>query len=275
MNAPSFAMICVAEVDKVFSRLSARVGLLVSVLLGFVMPFVLFWLVHSGMEVNGVPSDSYFDGTPTRPLVWALTLRNLLLVRVFLVVLGAQSLAGELGAHTLREDLLRPVARWKVLIAKWSAILAWDAVSLGLTFVAAALPSLLLLGTGGPWLAAVLACALNLACDAGVVAVVLALAVVSRSTVATVGGMLVGLMVDQAIGWGMYLGSMAGRSVGAAPLVVTALEQWPLLPSAAFSVWTFVLPGAEPTWSSVGALVAITVGALLVGAVRLERMDVP
>lgn len=275
MTGPSAALVVRAEIAKLFSRMSARVGLLVSLGLGALMPLMLLTLVHSGMSVNEIPADQYFDATATRPLVWALHLRNFIVIRAFLVVLGAQSTAGELASHTLREDLLRPVPRSTVLIAKWLAVLAWDAASLAVMALAAGVPSLLLFGASGPWVGVGLALLVNLLCDAGVVALVLAIAVLTRSVVATVAGVIVALVLERFVGWGMAGASMMAGLVGAPAWAVTLLEQHPLLPSAAFSVWTFTLPDVERTWQSAGSLAVITAACLAVALLRFRRMDVP
>lgn len=271
----SFGLIVLAETVKVFSRLSARVGLLMSIAVGASMPLLLWLFLNSGLMVNGIESEDYFAATPTDGISWALSARNLLLVRAFLVVLGAQAFAGELSARTLREALLRPVQRDAVVFAKWLSLLVWDAVSLGLTFVSAAGLGMLLLGLDGVWKDVLLATFVNLFCDAGVIAVVFAVGVLTRSTVATIAGLIVALVLDKALGMTMMLAAGIAGALETSPIVVSVLDSWPMLPSAAFGLWAGLLPDGVVDARSVASLLILTAGGLLVTMLALRRMEVP
>lgn len=270
-----FGLLVLAETTSVFSRLSARVGLLMSAAVGIAMPLMLYVMLNSGMVINGVDSTDYFAASATDGLSWGLTARNFLLVRAFLVVLGAQVIAGELSARTLRETLLRPVSRDAVVFAKWIALLAWDVVSLATTFVFGALFGVLTLELDGYWVDILLATALNLVCDAGLIAVVFAVGALTRSTVATIAGLLVAIMLDKMLGWGMMFASGVAEMLQSSPMVVKIVGSWPMLPSAAFNLWQTVLPDYEMDARSVASLVLLTAGGLLATMLRLRRMEVP
>lgn len=269
------ALVFQAELVKLMSRLSARVGLVLAFLLGVIPPLLTFLFVSQDPMVNGAAAQS-FEIDPTQILIAALYIRSFpVVMRAFLIILAAQSLAGEFGARTLREDLLRPVTRHGVFFAKFGALLVWDAFALLLTFVPCALIGLLAFGTGGPWLAVILAYALAVVCDAGVIAVVFAIGALTRSTVATITGMLVFLVLDKMLGLAMPLASTVATLFTTSEFIIDLLNQWPILPSAAFGVWTFVLPDAEFMMISTCSLALITDASLLTALVALRRLDVP
>lgn len=269
----NFPLLVHAEFVKLNSRISAKLGLLVSIAVGFVLPLVLFGTAYA---IRGSQAELMFDTSTTRPMVWGLYVRNLLVVRAFLVVLGAQALAGELAAQTVREDLLRPVPRYAVFMAKWLAIIGWDALSLLATFLVSAVFGLGLFGLDGMWTETALAYLINLVCDAGVIAVVLAFAAVTRSNVATIAGVVVGLVGDKALGVALPTASTAAEFFQASPLVVELINQWPILPSAAFAVWTFpLILESERLWISVASLFFIMASSLLIGLTSFKRMMVP
>jgi ABC-type transport system involved in multi-copper enzyme maturation permease subunit len=272
-----------AEIVKLLSRLSAKMGLLASLCVGLAMPLFMLLLMNSGIQVNGNDASQYFAVTPNDTLVYALYVRSFpVAIRAFLVILGAQMLAGEFRARTLREDLLRPVPRWTVLTAKFAALMVWDAASLFITFGAAALIGVLAFGTDGAWLATVLAYFLALVCDAGVIAVVFAIGVLTRSTVATISSLIVFFVLDKMLGWAMITGSVVAMAAGVSPEVVEALNRWDLLPSTAFGSWASVLPESEVapmmapdyvvSWSAVALIWA---ACMLFSGLWMKRIDVP
>ena len=120
-----------------------------------------------------------------------------------------------------------------------------------------------------------LATFLNLLCDAGVVAIVFAVGVITRSTVATIAGMLVGLVLDKMLGLALVFASGLAEMLHTSPIIVKALNSWPLLPSAAFGLWAGVLPDQSIDARSVASLLLLTAGGLLAAILRLRRMEVP
>ncbi len=274
-----------AELLKLLSRMSAKVGLLLSLCIGLGLPLWWVLLMNSGIQVNYEDSATVFAVSPNDTLVYALYVRSFpVCIRAFLVILGAQMLAGEFRAKTLREDLLRPVPRWSVLAAKFAALLVWDAVSLLVTFGAATLIGVLAFGTDGPWLATILAYSLAWVCDAGVIAVVFAIGVLTRSTVGTIASLIVFFVLDKMLGWAMLTGSVIAAGVGIPPRIAALLNQWSALPSAAFGSWSWILPETEGVLSSIpgpdyvvswSAAVLIWAAATLFAGIWMHRIDVP
>ncbi len=268
-------LVFMAESVKLMSRISARIGLVVAFLIGVLPPLATALIVYQDPMINGASAQS-MGVVPTNIVIAALYIRSFpVVMRAFLIILAAQSLAGEFGARTLREDLLRPVTREGVFFAKFMALLVWDAAALALTFVPCALISLLAFGTSGPWVAVFLAYALAVVCDAAVTSVVFAIGTLTRSTVATITGMLVFLVLDKMLGLAMPVASTVAGIFTTSEVIIDLLNQWPILPSAAFGVWTVVLPDTEFRMISVCSLALITTASLLVSLHYLRRLNVP
>ncbi|MCB9673723.1 MAG: ABC transporter permease [Alphaproteobacteria bacterium] len=272
----SFPLLVQAELLKLFSRPSAKIGLLASLAVGLALPLLAILLVNSGMVVNGVDARSAFSVDANDTLVNALYVRSFPVgIRAFLIILGAQAFAGELAARTLREDLLRPVPRWAVLMAKLVALALWDAASLGLGFFGGALVGIVAFGTEGAWVATALAYSLALLCDVGVIAIVLAIGVLTRSTVATIASLIVFFVLDKMLGWAMLFASTAAMMFTTSEPIIRLLNQWPALPSAAFGSWAFVLADNDWNWVSVSAAGLYTALALLFALLWFRRSEVP
>lgn len=268
-----FPLVLLAETVKLTRTMSARAGWLMSLALGVLPPAGLFAMVQAGLMIFGMEAAAYFDPDPAQPLIWALHIRNLLLIRVFIILLGAQSLAGELANRTLRESLLRPVPRYQVLFAKWMALLAWDAVSLALTFVVGAVLGLAAFGLDGIWTSALLAYAINFGTDAALLALTLLVAAITRSAIGTLAGLLVFLILDLVTGWALFV--LSTGSVISTPWVVTSAAQYPVLVNGALGIWASILPGGSFDARSIGSLIVLLAGSLLGSLLILRRTDVP
>ena len=274
-----------AEIVKLLSRLSAKLGLLASLCVGLALPLFALLLINSGIQVNGNESTQYFAVAANDTVVSALSVRCFPVgIRAFLVILGAQMVAGEFSAKTLREDLLRPVPRWSVLAAKFAALMAWNALSLLVTFGGAALIGLLAFETDGPWLATLLAYFGAWLCDAGIIAAVFAVGVLTRSTVATIASLIVFFVIDKMLGWAMLTASLFAQGIGVSPQIAQLLNQWSALPSAAFGSWAWVLPVTPNSFAemiqpdyvvSSSAAVLIWAAATLFAGLWIHRIDVP
>ena len=140
LGVPTLPVLISAEVRKLASRTSARVALGLLVLLGIGGP-LLQLLVE---QVIGRASAAGVGDGPEMPEMLAtyavsgvLQVRNFFLFRGLLIWVAAESFAGELVARTLREDLVRPVTRESLLVAKWAAVQAFVLASLVVPVVAA------------------------------------------------------------------------------------------------------------------------------------------
>jgi ABC-type transport system involved in multi-copper enzyme maturation permease subunit len=264
-----------AESRKLLSRLSARAGLLVAAGLGLAVPGLLIWLANSDMMINGTPMADQLDASATMGLSWALSLRNFFVLRVFLIMLGALSLAGELQARTLREDLIRPVPRWAILVAKWGALSLWSAMGLALTWVVATVVGLLAFGVGdsAEWGQLAAGFAATWLTDVGFAALVLCAAAAFRSVSGTIVGVFLFFVVDTVIGFALtFLAFIAGvADLPEAADTVLVLRPW--LPNAAFGAWKGF--GEEGwIWQSFASLGLITVLVSVVTERLFARTDV-
>jgi ABC-type transport system involved in multi-copper enzyme maturation permease subunit len=281
MNAAHFAMLVSVETRKLFTRTSARIGLVIAVLIGIGVPLVrgLFRFLELRLA-----AESGFDpaelGTidPSDWVFWALAVRNFWIFRVLLIVVAALVFAGEYQSRALREDLLRPVPRWSVLIAKWLALAAWTATTIVLTFVPAALVGIVAWGFHGEaWKDVALGYLATLATDMGFAALVLAVAVATRSVPGTIAGMVVFYFMESSLWIALkVIQYLPADMPGLPPVARDAAEQVvPWLPSAAFGVWTGSYDTVPWSWQGFTSLGVITALSLLVAERLLARLDVP
>lgn len=270
-----------AEVRKLFSRTSARVGLVLAGLIGIGVPVVrALWrlaehsMVQALAEANDVPVPE-LPGIEADYIVYvALWLRNFFFLRVLLIMLAALIFAGEFQTRALREDLLRPVPRWSVLLSKWLALVVWITATVGVTLVPSTLVSMLAWGVDGDWGQVLLGYLATIATDAGFAALALAVAVASRSVAGTIVGMVLFYLVDFAL----YVGLMAVANV---PFIqvpdwtrTMAEEAGPYLPSAAFGAWTGA-GASDWAWQGFLSLALVTLLSLAFAQLVFRRMDVP
>lgn len=282
MNPPSWPALFQAELRKLMSRTSARVGLLLAVAIGLGLPIargayqllVIQIAARNGGDVSLIP-----PADPTVPIYAALWLRNFFVMRVLLIMVGALSFAGEFQSRTLREDLLRPVSRPAVLMAKWAALVAWVGGGLVLTGATSTLASVIAFPGGEGFGHLLLQYAVALLADAGFAAVVLMVAVLSRSVAGTLAGMFLFYLLDLAVAIGFGLLASLPDQVGLPPEVRAAAGQVsPWLPSAAFAAWnggTIWSGGGDWSVPAFVSLGVVTLVSLAVAIWRFERLDVP
>jgi ABC-2 type transport system permease protein len=273
-----------AEAIKLFSRTSARLGLLVAAFLAVFAVVVLWWLAGSAVTINGAPISESLASAHNAPggLRWGMVIRNFYVLRAFILLLAAQSVAGELQARTLREDLLRPVPRWAVLFAKWTALATWIAASLGIAWVLGAAAGAALLGVSGDWANIAAGYLASWACDVGFSTLVLVIALFVQGVAGTVMGAFLYLIFDWFLGWFLWIVAwLAGidtvrQSLGATAWMldaVAAVNPW--LPSSAFAAWQGATPGTDWDWQSFAALAVVTAVCAVIAERRFARIDVP
>ncbi|HHO50417.1 MAG TPA: hypothetical protein ENK18_05970 [Deltaproteobacteria bacterium] len=270
-----------AEILKLQSRTSARAGWLALALLGALPPAFLAMMGDATVTAGGGPVQ--FDLSAANGVRWALVVRNFYIAQTFLLLLGAQSLAGEYQARTLREDLLRPVPRWAVLGAKWGALSAWSGVAVALQWVVAVVVSVLLLGSEGDatWKAVFLGHLAAWLCDTSFAAVVLLASAATRTATGTIAAVFLFVALDKFLGWILWIGKGIRDSL---PLDVSeqvpAVVDWllvasPYLPSRAWGIWSEVSLSEPPVLQSWLSLVGITLLAALATERIFARTDVP
>jgi ABC-type transport system involved in multi-copper enzyme maturation permease subunit len=264
-----------AETNKLLSRMSARAGLVAATAIGLLVPLFLYWLAHSDMSMNGAEVSDTLAASAPKAISWSLNVRNFFILRAFIIMLGAVSVAGEFRAKTLREDLLRPIPRWSLLLAKWAALNTWIALSLGMTWVLSSILGVLLFGVEGGWTDPALAYLVTGLCDVGFAALVLAMAVAIRSVAATIIGVFLFLVFDTFLGWGLTLLSWIGGMTELPWVLDFAVQARPWLPSSAFGLWVSFAGGDPWVWQSAAALGAVTALSAVIATAVFERIDLP
>lgn len=282
MIAPSFPLLVRAEIQKLLSRASTRMGLVLSAAIGTLMPAFVAWLV-GGVSVNGGQPGSALPDTAAVWMEMALFTRNLFPLPAMVVVLGAVSFAGEYQARTLREDLLRPVSRSLVLLAKWIALCVFVVLSVLVTAATSAAFGVVMCGTGGEWRPVLLSFAGTIPTECGFAVLVLTVSVLTRSVVGTVAGTMLFMVANGVVGGA--LGALEalrranpfGTEFEWPAWVDIAILLRPWLPPWPYLAWLRFRPGMEELVpvSSWFALVLISVVLGGIAAWRFERTDVP
>jgi ABC-type transport system involved in multi-copper enzyme maturation permease subunit len=266
-----------AETIKLFSRSSARFGLVFALLVGLAVPIVR-GLIRL-LEVKGAQgADVDIGAIDAAYIVYAtLWLRNFFLMRIVLIMMGALTFAGEFQSRALREDVLRPVPRWAILFAKWVSLDIWIVATLILTFVVSSVFSIVAWGTVGDWTQTGLGYIATIAADAGFAALVLAMAVILRGVAGTMVGMFLFYVMDMAFGFFLvglaYLPDVFFKVPEVLRKASEVVQPW--LPSSAFGVWQGASPTAPWAWQGFLSLAILTVISLVVAERVFSRIDVP
>ncbi|MCA9494030.1 MAG: ABC transporter permease subunit [Myxococcales bacterium] len=273
-----------AETIKLGTRTSARATLVALTGVGLFGPLWLWFLTHAGVEVNGGDLGAAIDVCAANGMRWSMIVRGFYVSQALWLLLASQSVAGELQAHTLREELLRPVPRHLVLLAKWAALSGWCLLSMIAALAAGSVAAVVLLpgdgvatwaqvvqGAFGAWIA-----------EIGFLAFAVAISVVTRSVAGGVVATLLFLMVDRLTATGLWLlGTfLEGMPADLAPTVpgwlMIVMRASPVLPSNAWSAWRELLDGATPlTWQAWVALAVWTALSAVVAERVFARTDVP
>lgn len=276
MTPRHFLEIWRAEIAKLFSRTSARAGLVLAALVAIAGPLFLFMASRADIQMNGQSVSSGLELSGAMGLQWALELRNnSQILRALILMLVALSVAGEYRARTIREDLIRPVPRWAVPLSKWLAVDVWILASLVVAWVFGGLLSTIAFGAGGTWSQPLLGYGATFLTDAGFAALVLMIAVLSRSVAGTIAGVFVYLILDTVLGWALWLVSKASGFIHLSQPLEYAVALRPWLPSSAFGAWSGYASRTDWDWRSFASLGVIMVVCLVVGERFFNRLDVP
>lgn len=268
------ARLWIAEVMKLLSRPLARVGWVVLGGLGLAVVLVVNVVGGAALEVNGQPTS--LAASPADGVLFALVVRNFYVSQVLVLVLAATSMAGEYQLRTLREDLLRPVPRWVVLMAKWAALVTWSSAALVIQWVVTVVAAFLFLSAESDtlWSDVFGGYVIAVASDASFAAAALMVAVLTRSLTSTIAATFLFLVFEGGLWAVLWIGqSLRGTEIPS--WLEAILDALPFLPSSAWSLATQVGTGNVPPTASIVSLVLITVVSLVVAERVFDRVDVP
>jgi ABC-2 type transport system permease protein len=215
------------ELRLLASRGSTRAAVIGSVLAGLAaVAAVAVWRAVAPEAPAGVTLPR---GSGVTAAGWALSLRNFFVLPLLLAHATAASLAGDTADRTLREVLLAPVARARVLAARLTALAVLAASCTVLTLLASALPGAVLFGTGEPVGRLLTGYLASFASDLGLLAAAACLALWVRSTTGAVLALAFGLALDLALQGALRAAS--GLAAMGMPI--------PLAPAQALAPYTF------------------------------------
>jgi ABC-type transport system involved in multi-copper enzyme maturation permease subunit len=258
------------EHDKLFARTTARLGLLVAGLLPLFAPLGI-GAITAAASLFG--ADVTADATIYQRA--ALGLRHFThLIHIVIVMLAALTMAGEFQQKSMRECLLRPVPRFVVPLAKWSALVSWVGTSVMLSWLSATIAGLIVYGSfEGEWLEAGAQHFGLFLADIGFAALALLIATLTRSVVMAM-GVALGLTIADFVLWLGLLATSAIGSSAVSPQVgdwIEAIIPWQA--SNAFAVWIYYPDNL--VWQSGASLAIITFGSLGATVAFFNWMDVP
>lgn len=260
-------LMILAELRAVFGRASGIVALVIAVLCGVMVASIWAYAQHQTIDaqINNEQVSTMMDLTLRGVLGRSLWMRNFFVLPMFLVLSSAGSFASELADHTLREDLVRPVPRWSVVLAKVVALATLSASTLILTFSAAAIGGALTFGTDAEISRVALGYLASWLSDLGLVAISVVASIFVRNVGLVVVGVIFFLFVDA--GARAALGLLGAIGVEWAGPVARAL------PGAALACWEGWSDAFEP--ERFGGLLALILIGYGLSLARLQRMDVP
>ncbi len=260
-----------AELRKILTRGSGWAGLIISALIPLGVLGVLYWAKtqmgggDSGLTVNNSPVSQMLALEVQTSLSWALTVRNLYVLKLILLMVTGQLVAGEWNERTLRSLLVRPVPRWSVLTAKALAVWIYAALCTLVTLVLALAPALLLLDFELEIDQVCLAFLVSWAADAAIISIGVLVSTIFPSVVGVVVGTVLFVMFEMLLRGMLKAAGFFG--------VTFADSMLPWMPGNALDSWQGHADGwDERALGGLAVLVAVTFALALF---RFQRTDVP
>ena len=270
-----FPLMVKAELRKVLTRPTGWAGLILSLLLPAIVVAASAFAYQKQQEAlvdnPFVASMIHFD--PATVMGWVLVTRDFFIMPMVLLLVTAQLFAGERANRTLRSLLVRPVPRWSVLAAKFSAVSLYAAACLALTWLIALGPSLVAFEQGDTGVTdvslAYLACWLS---DLTFIAIAALVCTLTTSVAWAVVGTIIVMMGEWAARMGLGAANMVGNAAGLDSLTVAG-DILPWMPGSALEAWNGYQEGWE--WKPFVALAVILVAVSAAALARFQRTDVP
>lgn len=187
-------------------RVGARALLAIAALIPALVVVIFLSLSGDGnasLQFNGKPLSEIVTLSGPNAASLSLRARNFFLMPLLFLVLAGQSMASERSQHVLREQLLKPVSRQRVL---WSKVVVVWAVSVASLLLNAAVGlglGSVLLGAEGEWSPVLLGHLVSVFTDFAVIVFGFFLACHLRSSVGVIAVGLMLLAVDSIVRVGL------------------------------------------------------------------------
>ena len=255
-----------AEWAVLLRRRSARAVLALSGLLPLAVVAIFRALDadDAAMQFNGKPVSEIVDLTAANAATAALGVRNAVVMPVMFLLLSGQVMASERSSHVLREQLVRPVDRGRVLWSKVAAVWGLGAIGLGLHAAVAFGLGSVWLDLGDGWPPVLVGHAASMVSDFALVVFGFFLSCHLKSAV---GVMAVGLGM-MGVDWVMRIGLSGLQFVG------VESAQWVLAIMPGTGLGWYDIDGASVVLSALSGLVVWTGAMAAVAHRRIRRMDV-
>lgn len=263
-----FVLLVYAESHKVFTRGSGIAALIIGLAVG-VLAALGMWQVErmqGGLSLNGQSAANLMEFSPIAAAGLALQLRNFFVLPTLLLLAAGAAVAGEQADQTLRDLVVRPVARPVILLAKLGALSLLAVATLALTFVPAFGLGLAFWGGTVDGLdKLLLGYAASFLSDLGLLLIGMLVSLFVRSVGGVVVTVVLVLMADRALWLLLKVLGMLGVEH------VDTVQQLTLV--NALGCWEGWKDGWEP--ARFVALAILTAASALACVVRVSRMDVP
>jgi ABC-type transport system involved in multi-copper enzyme maturation permease subunit len=259
-----------AELRKILTRGSGWAGLAISALIPLGVLVLLYGAKtqmggDDGLTVNNSPVSQMIALEVQTSLSWALAARNFYVLKLILLMVTGQLVAGEWSDRTLRSLLVRPVPRWSVLTAKALSIWIYAAICTLITMVCAFGPALLFLDFELEIDQVCLAFLVSWLADAAIITIGILVSTIFPSVVGVVVGTVLFVMFEMLLRG--ILKGMGFFGIEAADTIA------PWMPGNALDSWQGHADGwDERALGGLAILVAVTFALALF---RFQRTDVP
>lgn len=218
---------------------------------------IIVLLVIGGAAVSLIPGNPLRLSMANYPYT-VLTWLNTLFLPLAVFMLASDLLSGEIGSQEIKVMLTRPVARHKVLIAKYAAIAAYAGVLMAACFVISGIFSVVVAGLASfSILTAVSAYLVGLLPVVALIAMAGMISAAAKSGTATFGLCLLAYVGLSLLGW---------IFAGAAPALFTSY----------MGISNMVIGSVIPVSSLLMGVIILfgyTVAFLSLGAISFERKD--
>jgi ABC-2 type transport system permease protein len=271
-----------AELLKLSARPAARLALVALVLAGALGPLAQFLVQNAAITMNGEPLANQLSLSAPDALAWTLRIRGFYVAQVTLLLLASQSFAGELGARTLRDELVRPVRRSAVLAAKLGALGTFSLASLAGAVLVGALVGLVLLPAGGgaSWGAVLSGAATTWLCELAFATFALAVSVLTGSVAGGLAAAFLFLLAERLVAFALTVAGWVAMAappqlVSIPPAVEWVLAASPFLPTSGWTAADAIVRGEPVVWQSWVALAGWTALSGALADRVFARSDVP